>query len=217
MRRAVEKRANKALNAIDDILIFTDTVGRIVYVNKKAAEVLKNQGVINDPVGLFLLEAWPDSKAQWCRDFDEKGLPVTTANLPLLAIVTAQGVQLYEQSSHPLYEGDSLEGITWVLRDVSAAENAKMDLIRSQERYKILFEEEPLTLSDQCMQKLEESFHFLKTFSNDKIIYGINTVLDRWPNTVLKMNPCHNYSIISSAAMPPEQGNPFRNSMSKLP
>ncbi len=41
--------------------------------------------------------------------------------------------------------------------------------------YKILFEEEPLTLSDQCMQKLEESFHFLKTFSNDKIIYGINT------------------------------------------
>lgn len=141
MRRAVEKRANKALNAIDDILIFTDTVGRIVYVNKKAAEVLKNQGVINDPVGLFLLEAWPDSKAQWCRDFDEKGLPVTKANLPLLAIVTAQGVQLYEQSSHPLYEGDSLEGITWVLRDVSAAENAKMDLMRSQERYKILFEE----------------------------------------------------------------------------
>ncbi len=28
--------------------------------------------------------------------------------------------------------------------------------------YKILFEEEPLTLSDQCMQKLEESFDFLK-------------------------------------------------------
>lgn len=41
--------------------------------------------------------------------------------------------------------------------------------------YKILFEEEPLTLSDPCMQKLEESFNFLKTFSNDKIIYGINT------------------------------------------
>lgn len=27
--------------------------------------------------------------------------------------------------------------------------------------YKILFEEEPLTLSDPCMQKLEESFNFL--------------------------------------------------------
>lgn len=41
--------------------------------------------------------------------------------------------------------------------------------------YKILFKEEPLILSGPCIQKLEESFNFLKTFSNDKIIYGINT------------------------------------------
>jgi len=83
--------------------------------------------------------------------------------------------------------------------------------------YKILFEEEPLTLSDQCMQKLEESFHFLKTFSNDKIIYGINTGFGPMAQYRIEDESCHNYSIISSAAMPPEQGNPFRNSMSKLP
>ena len=31
--------------------------------------------------------------------------------------------------------------------------------------YKILFEEEPLTLSDQCMQKLEEEFPFSENIS----------------------------------------------------
>lgn len=41
--------------------------------------------------------------------------------------------------------------------------------------YQILFEEEPIVLSDECIRKVEESFNFLKTFSNDKIIYGINT------------------------------------------
>lgn len=41
--------------------------------------------------------------------------------------------------------------------------------------YKILFEEEEILLSDECIRKVEECFNFLKAFSNDKIIYGINT------------------------------------------
>lgn len=41
--------------------------------------------------------------------------------------------------------------------------------------YKILFEEEEISLSDECIRKVEECFNFLKAFSNDKIIYGINT------------------------------------------
>lgn len=84
--------------------------------------------------------------------------------------------------------------------------------------YKILFEEEPLTLSDQCMQKLEESFHFLKTFSNDKIIYGINTGFGPMAQYRIEDESLSQLQYnISSAAMPPEQGTPFRNSMSKLP
>lgn len=41
--------------------------------------------------------------------------------------------------------------------------------------YKILFEDEKLELSEECIRKVEESFHFLQSFSSDKIIYGINT------------------------------------------
>ena len=41
--------------------------------------------------------------------------------------------------------------------------------------YQILFEDEKLTLSGQSLQKVDECFNFLKAFSNDKIIYGINT------------------------------------------
>lgn len=41
--------------------------------------------------------------------------------------------------------------------------------------HSLLFEHEKLELSDECIQSVEESFHFLKTFASDKIIYGINT------------------------------------------
>lgn len=38
--------------------------------------------------------------------------------------------------------------------------------------YKILFEGEKITLTDECIQKVEDSFNFLRAFSIDKIIYG---------------------------------------------
>lgn len=140
IRRSVEKRANKALNAIDDVLIFTDSFGQIVYVNTKAEALLKEQGV-SASLGLLLLEAWPDSRAKWSRGLSVDALTWQDESPSLLPVVTAQGVRLYEQAAHPLYDDGQLEGVAWVLRDVSAAENAKLDLMRSQERYKILFEE----------------------------------------------------------------------------
>lgn len=41
--------------------------------------------------------------------------------------------------------------------------------------YKVLFEDEKLELSEECIGEVEESFRFLQSFSSDKIIYGINT------------------------------------------
>ena len=41
--------------------------------------------------------------------------------------------------------------------------------------YKVLFDNEKLELSEECIRKVEESFDFLQSFSSDKIIYGINT------------------------------------------
>lgn len=40
---------------------------------------------------------------------------------------------------------------------------------------KILFDNEPIHISDEAKKKVEESFRFLKDFAKDKIIYGINT------------------------------------------
>lgn len=40
---------------------------------------------------------------------------------------------------------------------------------------RLLFGNEKLELSDECLQRVETSFSFLKAFSSDKIIYGINT------------------------------------------
>lgn len=41
--------------------------------------------------------------------------------------------------------------------------------------YRILFGKEPLILSETCMNEVSDCYQFLKTFSGDKIIYGINT------------------------------------------
>lgn len=41
--------------------------------------------------------------------------------------------------------------------------------------HQLLFEDEKLELSEECLRKVDESFLFLQSFSSDKIIYGINT------------------------------------------
>ncbi len=41
--------------------------------------------------------------------------------------------------------------------------------------YSIIFEEKPLELTDEARQKVRNSFDFLKSFSKNKIIYGVNT------------------------------------------
>lgn len=40
---------------------------------------------------------------------------------------------------------------------------------------KLLFDDEKVIISDECIQEVDKSFRFLKDFSSDKIIYGINT------------------------------------------
>ncbi len=40
---------------------------------------------------------------------------------------------------------------------------------------RLLWEEEKLELSQECLDEVERSFRFLQAFSSDKIIYGINT------------------------------------------
>lgn len=40
---------------------------------------------------------------------------------------------------------------------------------------KLLFNDEKVIISDESIQEVEKSFRFLKGFSNDKIVYGINT------------------------------------------
>ena len=39
----------------------------------------------------------------------------------------------------------------------------------------LLFNGEKVIISDECIQEVDKSFRFLKDFSSDKIIYGINT------------------------------------------
>ena len=39
----------------------------------------------------------------------------------------------------------------------------------------IIFQHKEVEISDATLQKMKESFQFLKSFSEDKVIYGVNT------------------------------------------
>ena len=62
--------------------------------------------------------------------------------------------------------------------------------------YKILFEEEPLTLSDPCMQNLEESFNFLKTC----LLYTSQGTDDEWTPVNTSPNATQGSAIESNFA-----------------
>ncbi len=44
-----------------------------------------------------------------------------------------------------------------------------------EEFYKVIFKNEPLTVNDTVFETVQESFDFLKEFSKNKVIYGVNT------------------------------------------
>ncbi|MBT4414844.1 MAG: aromatic amino acid lyase, partial [Flavobacteriaceae bacterium] len=41
--------------------------------------------------------------------------------------------------------------------------------------YKIIFENNPIEIDNTVFKTIEDSFNFLKTFSENKTIYGVNT------------------------------------------
>lgn len=43
------------------------------------------------------------------------------------------------------------------------------------EFYKVIFKKEPISVADKVFETVEESFEFLKEFSKNKVIYGVNT------------------------------------------
>ena len=79
--------------------------------------------------------------------------------------------------------------------------------------YKVLFDNEKLELSEECIRKVEESFDFLQSFSSDKIIYGINTGFGPMAQYRIEDQSLIDLSIISSEAIPPVPANRFPNFM----
>ena len=41
----------------------------------------------------------------------------------------------------------------------------------------IVLQQKPITITEETLNDVEDCFNFLNNFSNDKLIYGINTVV----------------------------------------
>ena len=60
----------------------------------------------------------------------------------------------------------------------------------------ILYEGATLMLSDKAKDNINKSYEFLKSFSSDKVIYGINTGLGLWLSIEWKTVFYVNYNTI---------------------
>lgn len=140
IRRETEKRADKALLSIDEALISTDEKGLVNYTNPKAAALIRENG-LGEFIGLPLSQAWPEPEALWNRGLDSEELELLHENGRKLSARVGDEERIFEQSYNPLYNGRQIEGIVWLLRDVTEAEQATRALSESRSRYKALFEE----------------------------------------------------------------------------
>ncbi|WP_420589663.1 EAL and GGDEF domain-containing protein [Bacterioplanoides sp.] len=142
IRRETERRADKALMSIDEALISTDEYGRINYANPKAAALFRENGS-QEYLGLSLRDVWPDSKALWNQDYNSLAANPSQPRDSQHHLVADFGSEqrIFEQSYNPLYNGNTIEGVVWLLRDITESVTATQALTESRSRYKALFEE----------------------------------------------------------------------------
>lgn len=140
LRKETEVRADKALMSIDDALISTDKSGVINYTNPKGAALIRSNGIA-DFNGKKLNDAWPESNALWNRGLDIAELELLHDSGHKLVARVGDEQRIFEQRYNPLYNADSIEGVVWLLRDITESEQATLALSESQSRYKALFEE----------------------------------------------------------------------------
>ena len=62
--------------------------------------------------------------------------------------------------------------------------------------YNVVFENKEVSLEPALLERVKNSFNFLKEFSSNKVIYGVNTGFDQWLNIKLMKKILFNYNII---------------------
>tara|TARA_R110002167_G_scaffold115739_8_gene290245 strand:+ start:1628 stop:5773 length:4146 start_codon:yes stop_codon:yes gene_type:complete len=139
-RQQAEERADLVLQSIEDALISTDADGIINYINNRAKLLLEQNGhaIV---LGRTLAEAWPHPRALWSHGLNARELEVLRDNGRTLSISLDGESRILEQSYHPLYRDRQLDGIVWILRDISISVRTRRELELSRQRYMSLFEE----------------------------------------------------------------------------
>lgn len=140
IRRETEARADKTLMSIDDALIATDEHGVINYTNPKGAALLRANGA-SEFHGKQLSDAWSDPQALWNRGLEIAELELLHETGHRLTADIGDEQRIFEQRYNPLYNADQIDGVVWLLRDITETEQAIKALSASQLRYKALFEE----------------------------------------------------------------------------
>ena len=168
--RNTEKRADRVLRSIDEALISTDALGRINYLNPKALSLLGRrdaEALIGEP----LTDVIPNPNALWNRGLsteDIEQLPAIERRLNW----GSNNDATFEQAMQPLYEGKQISGYVWLLRDITASEQASAALATSRARYKALFEEAGIAHCLLDLSKFDGTIQTLNILSvNDATLH----------------------------------------------
>ncbi|WP_028293310.1 sensor domain-containing protein [Oceanobacter kriegii] len=88
-----------------------------------------------------LEQVWPHPRALWTHGLSIRELEALQDQGRTLSVVVGEEARVLEQNYHPLYRDNQIDGIVWILRDISTSVRTRQELERSRQRYMSLFEE----------------------------------------------------------------------------
>src|SRR5690606_32048562 len=104
-RRNTQRRAERALNAINDAYISTDASGVIDYINPRAEALLRALGC-EQSLGHRLSEIWPDPAALWNRGLCGEAAEQLDASQRQLRLHHGAQERILEQICNPLHRSE---------------------------------------------------------------------------------------------------------------
>lgn len=148
--RLIEQRAEQTLGAIEDTVITTDLKGEIRYINGPGWELLKRLQK-NAVIGHQLQDTLPISAAGWMQG--DYSVLENHSSHEIEIEIDGQS-QYLEQRIHSLFDGDKLDGMVWILRDINSRVANRQALAASQQRYKDIYDGAGMALWMVKMQQL---------------------------------------------------------------
>jgi PAS domain S-box-containing protein len=136
----INTKLQALINAIPDMVVFKDVVGRHVVVNRAVEEVTGHGR--DEITGKIIEELLPPDPAAACRKSDEQAMRQSVPTRAEERIVRRDGsVSYFDMVKAPMVDdGGAVIGLVAVGRDITERKQIEVSMKQSEEKFRTLFE-----------------------------------------------------------------------------